>query len=196
MVPISNWKKIVYRAIATPAIHAMKTLFPNEYGMDCEITDRHIEYPWVLENLPDYGQTVLDVGCSGSMLPFLIGALGHWVWGIDLRKAPHADYTFVQEDICDNHFNDNEFEIITAVSTIEHIKDDKKAIKEIKRILKPSGVFLMTVPYGRHRVTRFHRVYDYADLEELTHGFNPHFKFTKSPQEGEIALIHCTKGDI
>lgn len=196
MVPISNWKKAVYRAVATPGIHIMKTLFPNEYGMDTTITDRHYEYPWVIENLPDIGSTILDVGCSGSMLPFLLDALGHFVWGIDLRPAPHARFTFAQDDICTNKFPDNEFEIITAVSTIEHIKDDFKAVDEIRRILKPDGVFLMTVPYGRFKETRFHRVYDYARLEMLTHGLSPFYKFIPSPEgEYELALVHMTKGE-
>jgi SAM-dependent methyltransferase len=49
-------------------------------------------------------------------------------------------------DICENNFADNSFDLILATDVIEHIENDEKAIFEIKRILKPKGHAIITVP--------------------------------------------------
>ena len=41
---------------------------------------------------------------------------------------------------------DNFFDIIFALSTLEHIKDLKSAIKEISRVLKPNGFVVISSP--------------------------------------------------
>lgn len=43
-------------------------------------------------------------------------------------------------------FPDNFFDTVIASEILEHLKDDKKALKEIKRVLKPQGAFLVSVP--------------------------------------------------
>lgn len=42
---------------------------------------------------------------------------------------------------------DNEFDYVIASDVFEHIREDEKAFCEIYRILKPEGIFIMTVPY-------------------------------------------------
>lgn len=42
--------------------------------------------------------------------------------------------------------DDASFEIVTALDVLEHIPDDVSAVKEIRRVLAPGGVFLATVP--------------------------------------------------
>lgn len=43
-------------------------------------------------------------------------------------------------------FSDNSFDFIFAIEVIEHIEDDLFAMQELKRILKPNGYLLVTVP--------------------------------------------------
>ena len=80
-------------------------------------------------------------------------------------------------------FSGGFFDYIIAVSTLEHfglggrygvskddLEADARALKEIKRILKPApmGGLLVTVPYGKRKVVRYsHKVYDRAWLREL-----------------------------
>ena len=49
-------------------------------------------------------------------------------------------------DICDMPFNDEEFDLVLATDIIEHVDNDILALKEVKRILKPTGVAIITVP--------------------------------------------------
>lgn len=41
---------------------------------------------------------------------------------------------------------DNSLDLITAFDVLEHIEDDDAAVQEIRRVLRPSGTFLIAVP--------------------------------------------------
>lgn len=49
-------------------------------------------------------------------------------------------------DACNLPYEENAFDLVVALDVIEHIQDDKKAVSEILRVLKPGGKFIMTVP--------------------------------------------------
>ncbi len=53
-----------------------------------------------------------------------------------------------QQNIENTNFEDNYFDVIIAVEVIEHLPDSvlNNGIKEVKRILKPGGVFIGSVP--------------------------------------------------
>ena len=51
-------------------------------------------------------------------------------------------------DITNIEFNDNYFDYIFCFHVLEHIPDDKKAIKELYRVLKPGGTAYLAVPLG------------------------------------------------
>ena len=49
-------------------------------------------------------------------------------------------------DITEYEFKDEEFDIIVVLDVLEHIKDDKKAVQNLHRILKKKGILITTVP--------------------------------------------------
>lgn len=51
------------------------------------------------------------------------------------------------QDLQSLTYQDNFFEICTSAEIFEHVPDDKKAFKEIYRVLQPGGVLLFTVPF-------------------------------------------------
>lgn len=51
------------------------------------------------------------------------------------------------QDLQDLTFNDSVFDVCTSAEIFEHIPDDKKAFKEIFRVLKPGGIIIFTVPF-------------------------------------------------
>jgi SAM-dependent methyltransferase len=147
-------------------------------------SDRSIERPFVFSNLPADGK-VLDVGCAGSDLPVVLACLGFEVVGIDSRPYHLSDppFRFVKSDIRRIAFADGAFDVVTAVSTVEHIglsgrygsdedpDGDKHAMEEISRVTKPGGSVLLTVPYGQPAIFRpWHRVYGAERLQGLTKG--------------------------
>lgn len=150
---------------------------------EISIDERIVEYPFVYQNLGLEKGKVLEVGCWGSRLPIELASQGFDVYGVDIVKYPlsHPNFTFVQADICKMPFQNNFFDVVIAVSTVEHIglgdpsygdpkypNGDKKAIKEMTRVLKIEGTVIITVPFGRKFVSTQHgRIYGLPSLEEL-----------------------------
>jgi len=46
-------------------------------------------------------------------------------------------------------FADNYFSLLTSFDMLEHVEDDKKALQEFYRVLKPGGTLFLTVPAHR-----------------------------------------------
>jgi len=57
--------------------------------------------------------------------------------------SPIAD---VKADICDLPFEDNTFDVVFCNHVLEHIEDDKKAMSELYRVLKPGGMGIFQIP--------------------------------------------------
>ena len=67
-------------------------------------------------------------------------------------NSPLAD---VKADICNLPFNDNEFDVILCNHVLEHIPDDTKAMQELYRILKVSGMGIFQIPQDLNRKITF-----------------------------------------
>ncbi len=52
----------------------------------------------------------------------------------------------IKADICDLPFKNNEFDVIFCNHVLEHIEDDKKAMSELYRVLKPNGFGIFQIP--------------------------------------------------
>ncbi len=58
------------------------------------------------------------------------------------------------EDLQNLTFHDNSFDVVITQDVLEHVRDPKQALREIYRILKPSGYHIFTIPYNFIRKTR------------------------------------------
>lgn len=77
----------------------------------------------------------------------------------DQKNEYHTADLFMEnvsfkEDLQKLSFKDNSYDIVLNNHVLEHIFDDKKAIKEIQRILKPKGKAIITVPGNWKKKTR------------------------------------------
>jgi 2-polyprenyl-3-methyl-5-hydroxy-6-metoxy-1,4-benzoquinol methylase len=97
---------------------------------------------------------VLDVGCQLGDSSWLITQLGHNVYGIEIDKqcveAAKIKYPMlnIQWGDCEDRipFEDKYFDIVWAGDVIEHIRFTDVFINEINRVLKVSGLFVLTTP--------------------------------------------------
>lgn len=83
-----------------------------------------------------------------------------------------------EADIQAMPYEDNTFDKVVSISTMEHVIEDKKGMSELKRILKPGGLVLMTLEYNpkfpkdySETDGSFYRVYDDAGVTNLIEGF-------------------------
>ena len=53
----------------------------------------------------------------------------------------------VKMDIHEIPFEENTFDVVFCNHVLEHVNDDKKAVKEINRVLKPGGWAILQVPF-------------------------------------------------
>ena len=56
---------------------------------------------------------------------------------------PNVDYNV---DLTDLPFSNGSYDCVFASHVLEHIKDDRTALSEIRRILKPGGLAILPVP--------------------------------------------------
>ncbi|HOW35042.1 MAG TPA: class I SAM-dependent methyltransferase [Candidatus Omnitrophota bacterium] len=60
--------------------------------------------------------------------------------------SPNACYEKKVSSACAIDYPDGYFDIVTAFDVLEYIEDHALAVREIRRVLKPGGIFLFTVP--------------------------------------------------
>jgi len=150
------------------------------------VNERIVEIPFVFQNLKlPKGSKILDFGCGESKLSLELASLGYRVTGVDLNdyNFTHPNFEFVKGNFLKNNFPDEYFDAVVAVSSIEHVglgaygesfwdeEGDYKAVREIHRILKTGGIFIMTVPFGKRGKTLTYRVYDKKTLFNILNGF-------------------------
>jgi SAM-dependent methyltransferase len=120
---------------------------------------------------------ILDAGCgSGSILGHL-SAFGE-VTGVDISPlavaASRARRTgvVVQGSIDHLPFPDDEFDLVTCLDVLEHTPDDVAVLRELRRVTRPGGHVLLTVPaypalWSRHDEINHHfRRYRRGGLRE------------------------------
>lgn len=93
---------------------------------------------------------ILDIGCGAGKTMDMLSDFGT-VWGLDnSRKA----LSFCRKrgfrrvrlaEAADTGFEGNFFDVITMLDVLEHIEENV-ALQEAKRILKPGGSLIITVP--------------------------------------------------
>jgi predicted SAM-dependent methyltransferase len=112
----------------------------------CEASARHRQVVDALGKIdnPFNGQRVLACHANSiEKLSILSGAME--IKNFDIR--PEAD-TGLQMDIQHmDAIHDESFDCFFALHVLNHVKDDRQALYEIHRILKPGGMALITVPY-------------------------------------------------
>ena len=111
-----------------------------------------------------YSQTLVDSGLN-------VIAFENEIAGIEICKS--RGLRTLQGSALDLPLKQNSVDLVVIMDVLEHIKDDKKAIMEISRVLKSNGHLFLTVPIGmelwsEHDVQAQHvKRYELSRIEEL-----------------------------
>jgi SAM-dependent methyltransferase len=166
-------------------------------GYGRSLDERVVEFPWFLEKLPPGNLRLLDAGSTLNhevvldhlpldRLRLFISTLApeehsYWKRGI----------SYVYEDLRDLSFKDHYFDCVASLSTLEHVgmdnalyvpdakfkekarKDPLRVMAQFRRVLKPGGTLLVTVPYGREADHGWFQQFGREMLAELIASFGP-----------------------
>lgn len=105
----------------------------------------------LIHNAPEAG-LFLDVGCGECYYTNILRGETREIISLDIQKpqTPLAcENTFVLGSVEHLPFKEDSFDFIYGLSVIQLIRDDRAAIEEIFRILKPDGKLYLTIPTRR-----------------------------------------------
>jgi SAM-dependent methyltransferase len=126
--------------------------------------ERVVEIPWVLSRVVETGR-VVEVGYAYAE-PAYLAALtrtGVELVGVDLAERDVPGLEPVRADVRELPFPDASVDQVLLVSTLEHVGADNtgyglaadddpggrlRALRELRRVVRPAGDILVTVPLG------------------------------------------------
>lgn len=97
-------------------------------------------------------QNILEIGCGTGHLIKYLRDLGYNITGTEasdkfIRYAKeNYGIGLIKESTANLNFKDCSFDIVMSFDVIEHIPQVNEHIKEIKRILKDRGVYILCTP--------------------------------------------------
>jgi SAM-dependent methyltransferase len=127
---------------------------PNASCPKCRSLDRHRFFTIllsILEPVIDELDVLLDVAPSPETSP-LLAELGA---GLHLKFDLGADNRLVDVlgSLTDIPLRDDCVDLMVCYHVLEHIPDDRAAMREMARVLSPSGIALVQVPFRPGTVT-------------------------------------------
>jgi SAM-dependent methyltransferase len=122
------------------------------------------------------GERVLDLGCGAGRFVAALGEAGAEPVGVELaeaalerarRNAPGADLRLLEPD-GSLPLEHGSVDLVWCSEVLEHVADTEHLLLEVRRVLRPGGRLLATVPYHGHvqaaliALTRFEAHFDPA----------------------------------
>ena len=153
------------------------------------------------------GDIVLDIGCNDGSLGVILMDRGCTVFGIDVVKElveiAVQRGVFAKECNAENiTHSDNKFDVVVMAEVMEHLFNPDDALKEIKRVLKPEGLFLGSVPHskgylGIGKIADYHNwVFTYEELESQLKRYFSDVKITETPYSERFCLENSIDKDL
>ena len=124
-------------------------------GPEGEICYEHW-HRYMLASRFGQGCSVLDVACGEGYGSSLLANVADKVTGVDIsgdavehareRYQGQTNLEFIQGSCEELPLPDNSIDLAVSFETIEHLEMQEKFIQELKRVLKPAGLLLMSSP--------------------------------------------------
>jgi SAM-dependent methyltransferase len=100
------------------------------------------------------GSSILEAGCGSGRYVKYLANQGYAVEGVELSaetvgmvKRIWPDCAVVQGDVLDLPYPSDSFDAVLSLGVVEHFPAGPgPALREIRRVLRPGGVAIMTVP--------------------------------------------------
>lgn len=96
---------------------------------------------------PVVGMATLDIGCgNGGISDWLAEDNRHSAVDVADQRKGACDYDFALVSDERLPFDDDSFDLVLSNHVIEHVSDQQSHLREIRRVLKPSGCVYLATP--------------------------------------------------
>jgi SAM-dependent methyltransferase len=128
-----------------------------------------------------FDKTILEVGSrniNGSCREYINSLNPKSYLGIDIENGEGVDIVMKAEELV-KYFGKEQFDIIISTETLEHCKNWKSVISNMKQILKPKGLLVITTrsrgfpkheypgDYWRFEVEDFKQIFEDFEILDL-----------------------------
>jgi SAM-dependent methyltransferase len=120
---------------------------------------RRVQYPVLFRFLDvQPGEYIADLGCGDGAFAWAIAQRTRCI-GLDIDLQPYHAFlasqstqlTFTQGSVEQLPFPDHTFDKVLLSSVLQMVRDDRAALKEIYRVLKPHGTLVLSAPVDGFR---------------------------------------------
>jgi len=158
-------------------------------------------------------KTVVDIGCGARKGPFIVSKTSKEVVGLDVsteavvysaKAWPEKNIKYVASDAQKLAFKNNLFDAALSFEVIEHIDNYSEYLKEVFRVLKKDGIFIVSTPNrliaspnGVFSNTDHIREFDLEELKEILKKFFPQVViYGQSVSQRAKVVEECRKKNL
>ncbi len=174
---------------------------------NCSATSRHRAVAYVVGQVLKHGSLpvfqwpknksvkILESSARGSYPVMFAEKFDYYAVEYDPAKIAEGKHPREYADFQKLHYADATFDLVVASDIFEHVRKDEDGYREIFRVLKPEGSFIMTVPYDHSRPNTIIRVdtsgeKDVHLMEPEYHGGGGHTLTYRNYGRDLLSLLH------
>ena len=131
-----------------------KNLYVSEYARGHYVVDTLRKY---VPDLRIDGARILDIGCGDAGVPIAFAEAGARAAGIEpdaasvargrVRAEEHGVDLDLRQGLAEElPYQDAAFDLVILDNVLEHVRDQKRTLTEIRRVLKPHGLLYLVTP--------------------------------------------------
>lgn len=184
-----DWSNLINEANLKEMENALKNQYLNSSNIEARIL-LHSKYghnkltwfKWLYKQLHlKDNEKILELGCGDGSLwtnnlknipsksTILLTDISEGMIRDVKRRISDKRFKYEVMDACHINAKDNSFDVVIANHLLFYVDDIKKCLKEVKRVLKPNGMFICTAYSNKHM----------KEIDELCKEFDKHIELSK-----------------
>ncbi len=191
-----KWQSIEETLNNTQTMTIFKDHTPLDKNYGVGIDERIVEYPWLISNISKEPGRLLDAGSALNFSNLLDQEVfvNKKIMIANLNPESNCywekEISYLYEDLRTLPLEGGLFDVITCISTLEHVgmdntamytknlkysenerQDYLKVILELKRLLKSGGELFITIPFGEYQDFGFFQQFNSGMVQRILDTF-------------------------